>query len=561
MANKIIVEFGAETAEFRSAISDGVKSGLSQFLGFSNGIKSIFAGLGAYFGASSLIQFGRSVFALGGHLRDMALNIGINVEKLQVLLKVARENGVEQDVLGRALFKTNMAAIQAAQGNKEHAQSFIDLGINVKQFLALPAELKMQELGRAYASAADKNKALNAITQIFGERIGPQLMTTLKELSERGFPALEREARKAGDVMSANTIAALHKAEEAIAEFKNRITVSVGNIIVNFRTEEGMKLLLYRFLEVAGRFGGKIADAIFQATDLVGAVLKGSFIAAAKGLQDGLISAVEKVLPIINRILKYGTFGQIQIDTKSLDKLKSDGEGFADSINRAVSQLKDTNFAGQFGDYWKNLADQQQLLVDQIDKIDLGKPAKQLTDAGKDLQASAEATAGAITDAAKKVKEILVPQTATVDSGAMKLIGGMRRYFNPLDQMRYESELTDSAKRQNQEEIDTLKKQIAQFKASGDTAGSYEIPALQERIKALEKRSAHIRDYVFNPNYSDAAGQGIFSSQVATIGDPLKLQHKQTDVLTKVASGVQDLNDRLRVAGLTKNPQTVTNNG
>jgi hypothetical protein len=410
---------------------------------------------------------------------------------------------------------------------------------------------------RAYLAAADKNKAFNAIAQIFGERMGPQMMTMLRQLAEQGFPAVEASARKAGDVMSAETVAALNKAEKAIQEFKNRITVAVGNIIVNFRTEEGMKLLLYRFLEIASAFGGKIIDALWQADAMIGSVLKGAFIGVVHVFQDTLVEAVERAAKALNKVLPK----RMELHIADLDKFKSDGEYVGSSISRAIAETKPTKFSEEFSDYWKKLGDAQQLLVNQVNKIDLGKPAKQLTDAGKDMQASADATASAITTAAEKVKKILMPKEATLDAGAMKLVGGMRTYFSPIDQMREEQMQVSSAKKDTQDEINALNKMVSQYRSSGSTEGRFELPALLARIKALEGRQSHLKDYVFNPNYADSAGQGIMAAQVATIGDPLKLQNKQTDALTKVANGVTDLNERLRVAGLSTTPTTSPSHG
>lgn len=142
---------------------------------------------------------------------------------------------------------------------------------------------------------------------------------------------------------------------------------------------------------------------------------------------------------------------------------------------------------------------------------------------------------------------------ARFDLGVAKSIGGFQTYFDPAKQQEYEKMLLDSAARDIQQEISTLQKQVDSYKMSGAGIGKFELPALQSRIQALRGRQSNISDYVFNPNYQDAAGQGIFASQVSTIGDPLKLQNRQTDVLTEVSKGVSELNTRLQVNGFGTN--------
>ena len=150
---------------------------------------------------------------------------------------------------------------------------------------------------------------------------------------------------------------------------------------------------------------------------------------------------------------------------------------------------------------------------------------------------------------AEKEKGAKVEMKAAGDLGVAKSIGGIKVSSDPGRQYDYDQALIAAATRDNQREIETLQKTIDRYQQGGAGIGKFELPALMARLKALQSRRDNIRDYVFDPNYSDAAGQGIFASQVSTIGDPLGLQKKQTDVLQNVSSGVAELNTRLRMAG------------
>lgn len=135
------------------------------------------------------------------------------------------------------------------------------------------------------------------------------------------------------------------------------------------------------------------------------------------------------------------------------------------------------------------------------------------------------------------------------DLGVAKVLGGIRVSSDPGRQYDYDQSLLAAATRDNQREIETLQRTIDRYQQGGAGIGKFELPALLARLKALQSRRDNISSYVFNPNYQDAAGQGIFASQVSTIGDPLGLQKKQTDTLQQVSGGITELNTRLRMAG------------
>lgn len=194
---------------------------------------------------------------------------------------------------------------------------------------------------------------------------------------------------------------------------------------------------------------------------------------------------------------------------------------------------------------------QKQLSIDKGKGINTSEIELELL---KNINSQEAIRTGLVKETAKAEDAIVKSkQTASGDLGVAKAIGGFQTYYDPAKQQEYEKMLLQSASRDIQEEIDTLQKQVDTYKMSGAGIGKFELPALQSRIQALRGRQSKVSDYVFNPNYQDKAGQGIFASQVSTIGDPLKLQTKQTDVLTEVSKGVGELNTRLRVAGFGTN--------
>ena len=381
----------------------GVKTEIKQLRKELNTFVRDYAKLGAGLAIGAFVALSKGAIDLGSKLSDLSLQIGINVEKLQVLNALARDAGVAQETMNKALIKTRTSAQEAAEGNKTYADAFAALGINVREFLALPAEERIVAIGKAYERSADKNKAYNAVAGIFGEKVGPKMMEVLGVLANQSFPSLEASAKKAGDVMSAETIVALDKAGDAIEAFKQRITIAVGKIIVNFRTEEGLKLMGLQMMKAAGLFGAKIVDALVEGAAFAWSAFKGTFTGLGNLLRDKLLDANIAAVKAINKILP----DRFQISITGFEELKSSGEYVAASITRAIAETKPSTFAKDVTEYWDSAIKKQQGVVDSLNRVDLGKDAQKLTDAGKAITESGIAAGAAIAAGAEKAADKL----------------------------------------------------------------------------------------------------------------------------------------------------------
>jgi hypothetical protein len=370
--------------------------------------------LGTGVAVGAFVALSKGALDLAAGLKDTALQVGINVEALQALHYAATQNGSSVGSMNKALEKLRLNTQAAAEGNKQQAEAFATLGINVADFLRLPLEKRYEAIGKAVQNSRDKQAAFNAVSEIFGAKIGPDQIAVLNSLATQGFPATAKAAAEAGQVMKAETVAALEGAAQAIDDFKKRATIAVGNILVNFRSEEGLKLMLYQLLKAAGVFGAKILDTIAEASGFVRAVLGASFGWVIDKFRDGWLDSVARIASALNRILPDG----MQINVAGIEALKSAGQSVADRITAAIAETKPSTFAKDVGEFWDGVIKDQQGVVDQMNKVDFGKPAAQLKDAGNELQNSGEQAATKITDA--------VDRMITVTNGASSITLNLR---------------------------------------------------------------------------------------------------------------------------------------
>lgn len=398
----------------------GVKTELKQLRKEVGDFASSWANIGAAAAGAAFVALSKSAIDLASHISDTSINLGISAKAYQVLAFSAEQAGLSNEKFDASLSKIRGTVIAASEGNKQAAESLAKLGLNFRQLIGLPLEQQYLKIANGAKNATDKNEAFNAVTTIFGEKVGRQMMTVLTELADEGYPKAAKAAADAGQVMSNETIVALERAGDAIEAFKKKATIAVGNIIVNFRSEEGLMLLGLQLLKVVGVFGGKILDAVSEANDFLGAVFTGTFKGVVNIFRDGMVTAIESLSTQLNKILPK----KFQIDVESLERLKSSGEGIADSIARAISETKPSTFSKDAGAFYDKLIVDQQKIVDQLNKIDLGKDAAKLENAGKGLERSGKVTADAIVDGAKIAGNALIDASKIASGGMIGALNG-----------------------------------------------------------------------------------------------------------------------------------------
>lgn len=379
----------------------GVKTEIKQLRKELNSFVQDYAKLGAGIAVGAFIALSKGALDLAASLKDTSQQVGINVESLQALHYAATQNGSSVESMNKALEKLRLNTQAAVEGNKQYSDALATLGLNAQQVAAVPLEKKYALIATAVKNSTDKAAAYNAVSELFGSKIGPDQIAVLHALATDGFPKTAQAAAAAGQVMSAETIVALEKASQAIDDFKKRATIAVGDILVNFRSEEGLKLLGLQLLRAAASFGGKIVDAISEANDIMGALFKGTFTGAANWLRDKLIDGLQAYARVLNKILP----DKFEINIAGLDQFRSSGEYVSASISRAIAETKPSTFQKDFTAYWDKAIASQKTIVDQLNKVDFGPEAKKLTDAGKNLAKSMDQPAATLASASEHLKK------------------------------------------------------------------------------------------------------------------------------------------------------------
>ncbi len=205
-ANAIIAQQSAQMNSALGKLSSG-------FAAVGRGAASLVAAVGV----RGLLEFGKQALDAAGGLGELAEQLGIGTDALQVWQFAAAQSGLSTEQLEAGISKLSRTIGEAAGGNKEAIDSFKNLGIRI---LDAGGNLRSTEdilgdIADAIAGIDDPAKRASAAVDFFG-RSGQRLLPILSQGRE-GLKQFEEQARRAGAVLSADQIAAADKASDAVA--------------------------------------------------------------------------------------------------------------------------------------------------------------------------------------------------------------------------------------------------------------------------------------------------------------------------------------------------------
>lgn len=469
MAFSLIAKFGLDAT--------GLKTELTKLRGQVTDLADKWAKIGLAAGAAAFTMLAKGAMDLAEQLRNTAMSLGINVEALQSLHYVAEQNGSSSEQMTKALEKLQIGLQRAKEGSSTHREALQKLGLSMEALSRMPLERQMESMAKAYHGSTDKAQAYNAVTELLGDKIGPKLMATLQQLAGDGFDQVAQSAVNAGHVMSTETVVALEKANQAIQNFKKQATIAVGEIIVNFRSEEGLKLLGMQIMKVLGQFGAGIVDAVIEGGRMFWAVFEGAVVGITNKLQDYMVDAVQAVAALINKVLP----ARFEINVGNLDEFRTSGKGIAESITEALARTEPSTFRQTVTETWDGLIAEQQQVVDALNEVDFGEDADALRNAG--VQAG-EAVAVGGDAAATQIEQA----AETVADAAMDIITAGREVIQGIRTGENFAGASDAALRalirQNTDEA-----QANRAKAMMDPFGGY-YQKLAAAMKEIEASNA-----------------------------------------------------------------------
>ena len=411
-----------ETDNFGKSVND-IGAVLAKYKGL---ILSVVTGaIGAYF-----TEIGRATLRTG----EFAEKIGVSVEALSEYQFVAKQTGVEVNVLQTAWQRQTRRISEAAQGTGTAVKALQELQIPVRDIINLAPDEQFEKISEAMQglpSQADRVRVAMALW----DTEGVELVKTVNAGSE-AIDEMRQRARELGLQISGEDVAATRQFAEQWEELKGLLT-GIGRDILQLLLPPLTALL--NLIKGGIEIVKQIAAQFMSWAESIGLVEKAAKDLSQQQLQDE-IKKVKDEIEDLNEKLGERGFGRIaenqrlNVDRlqkrlgeleRQLEETKKDTDSLATSQNNA-SRAAD-NYASSIKDVvdikWDNLEVLKPLKTETVAFVDAQLDGEAVTKSFTTvLQRQAEAQRNAVTttkelhDAHVQAARAAQQQTTSVSS-------------------------------------------------------------------------------------------------------------------------------------------------
>lgn len=208
MSDQVSVKVSADS----SAFSAGLARVENSLEAFKHHTSEQFADLGKdlldAFALTAVVESIKSLFEQFSQVQDLANRLGTTAESVQRLGEVAKESGVETEVLFKTLQKGTTNAYQAATGNEALAEAFDAIAVDAKEFANAAPEEQLTLLAEGFEKAGFNAQTLNAAQTALGKTSREILGLLAKGPDEL------KESLEGAKVASNETVATLKETTE-----------------------------------------------------------------------------------------------------------------------------------------------------------------------------------------------------------------------------------------------------------------------------------------------------------------------------------------------------------
>lgn len=328
---------------FRSIEKEADKAGRNSAASFkkvgSAGIdlKRTLTTLGIIGAVTGLISFIKTTNKLANEAGRTAEKLGTTSEAISVLRAQAKLSNVENEQLELGLTNLTDSVGKLINGTKEQVNAFARLGISLKDLEGKDTAEQFDLIASKVTKFGDSASKTRGIIDVFGKRVGPNLIPLLNDLGEKGFAKAREEAERFGLVIDSQTAAAANAVENSFdlmgaqvrglaTQFLSGLAPVVATVMEDFRND-----VAGTGVTAAQEFGqktGTVLRNIIEFFQIAGRSI-GAFFAKQKVQMDAINEA--------NDALRRGDKKAADAIVASIEKRK---EAIQDEFNADVDRIK-----------------------------------------------------------------------------------------------------------------------------------------------------------------------------------------------------------------------------
>jgi hypothetical protein len=142
--------------------------------------------------AAGVGMLGKSVVDLGSRIVDLSSVAGMSTDTFQKISATAMDSGVSMEEVAKASENLRSGLQDASEkGSDPLNESLAKLNLTAEGLKSLAPEDQWAVIAERVANAADKQEALNVVSDLFGSKLGPKLRQTLDAIAQ-GYDQIDQ---------------------------------------------------------------------------------------------------------------------------------------------------------------------------------------------------------------------------------------------------------------------------------------------------------------------------------------------------------------------------------
>lgn len=164
--------------------------------------KRLLPTIGLAAATAAIVGYGRATINTADEMGKMAQRAGTTAESMSVLSNESRTADVSTEQLQGGLVRLVNSMRELREGQGESVEGFKRIGITARDIEGLDTAQVFALIATRLRSITNETERSEIALQIFGRRMGAQLVPLLNQLGEKGFAAATAEAQKFGVFIS-----------------------------------------------------------------------------------------------------------------------------------------------------------------------------------------------------------------------------------------------------------------------------------------------------------------------------------------------------------------------
>lgn len=205
---------------------------ISKLQGSLSGVTKVLAAFGIALGVGAMAGFTRRALDAAGGLGELAQQLGVTTQSLQVYQYAATQAGLKSEELNTGLARLSRTIGDAVNGEKEAVDAFKAIGVSVTDAggKVRSTDAVLRDVADRFQAMPDDAREAAVAVDLFGKS-GQKLLPIL-EGGSKGLDDFAARARALGFVLSDEQIAAADKAADQWAEFEAVLGKVVQSVAV-----------------------------------------------------------------------------------------------------------------------------------------------------------------------------------------------------------------------------------------------------------------------------------------------------------------------------------------